>query len=232
MKNREYPWAFRWGLSIPSSPRPVLLATKLVFVAWHLAAFDRRNLRMNTPSIAITMGDPAGIGPEIMMKALARPSVHDVQPVDHRLCPRLRLAGDIVGSPLGSWRSTGRRRRNSVNLRPMCRYRAGSRGFPFGEVSAISGEAAYDDHEGVEVVRSGQAQAICTAPLSKEALHAAGHRYPATRIARPSHRHDRGVDDAGLTQAARHSCNDYIRPPRRHRQNQSRPCGACHLSRA
>jgi 4-hydroxythreonine-4-phosphate dehydrogenase len=43
----------------------------------------------------------------------------------------------------------------------------------------VAGEAAYRYIErAVRIVEAGQAQAICTAPLSKEALHAAGHKYP------------------------------------------------------
>jgi 4-hydroxythreonine-4-phosphate dehydrogenase len=50
---------------------------------------------------------------------------------------------------------------------------------PFGQSSAIAGEAAYQYIErAVRLVEAGAASAICTAPLSKEALHAAGHRYP------------------------------------------------------
>ena len=50
---------------------------------------------------------------------------------------------------------------------------------PFGKTSAIAGEAAYRFIErAVRIVEEGGAQAICTAPLSKEALHAAGHKYP------------------------------------------------------
>jgi 4-hydroxythreonine-4-phosphate dehydrogenase len=50
---------------------------------------------------------------------------------------------------------------------------------PFGKMSATAGEAAYRFIErAVQVVQAGSAQAICTAPLSKEALHAAGHKYP------------------------------------------------------
>ncbi len=33
---------------------------------------------MTRPTIAITMGDPAGIGPEVIMKALAQPEVHAI----------------------------------------------------------------------------------------------------------------------------------------------------------
>jgi 4-hydroxythreonine-4-phosphate dehydrogenase len=50
---------------------------------------------------------------------------------------------------------------------------------PFGKMSATAGEAAYRFIEkAVQIVQAGFAQAICTAPLSKEALHAAGHKYP------------------------------------------------------
>ena len=50
---------------------------------------------------------------------------------------------------------------------------------PFGQMSPIAGEAAYRYIEkAVQVVQAGRAQGICTAPLSKEALHAAGHKYP------------------------------------------------------
>ena len=53
------------------------------------------------------------------------------------------------------------------------------RDHPFGQVSAVSGEGAFRYIErAVRIVEAGQADAICTAPLSKEALHAAGHKYP------------------------------------------------------
>jgi 4-hydroxythreonine-4-phosphate dehydrogenase len=49
----------------------------------------------------------------------------------------------------------------------------------FGVTSAQAGEAAFRFIErAVRIVEAGDAQAICTAPLSKEALQAAGHRYP------------------------------------------------------
>jgi len=50
---------------------------------------------------------------------------------------------------------------------------------PFGKISPVAGEAAFRYIErAVRLVESGAAEAICTAPLSKEALHAAGHKYP------------------------------------------------------
>jgi 4-hydroxythreonine-4-phosphate dehydrogenase len=54
---------------------------------------------MTLPIIAITMGDAAGIGPEIIMKALAGPQVHAFcRPPVVGDAARLRRAGAIVGS--------------------------------------------------------------------------------------------------------------------------------------
>src|SRR5690606_22145337 len=50
---------------------------------------------------------------------------------------------------------------------------------PFGVLSARCGDAAYRYIERtVTLATQGKIDAICTAPLNKEALHAGGHRYP------------------------------------------------------
>jgi 4-hydroxythreonine-4-phosphate dehydrogenase len=50
---------------------------------------------------------------------------------------------------------------------------------PFGVLSAMAGEVAFRCIErAVALALSGEVDAICTAPINKEALHAAGHRYP------------------------------------------------------
>jgi 4-hydroxythreonine-4-phosphate dehydrogenase len=136
---------------------------------------------MSVPTIAITMGDAAGIGPEIIMKALASPDVRAMcNPLVIGDSERLRIAGELVKSrlhveslddPAEASYGHGDVECIDLNLIPA--------GLPFGETSAIAGEAAYRYIErAVRIVEAGQAQAICTAPLSKEALHAAGHKYP------------------------------------------------------
>src|SRR3712207_5797289 len=56
---------------------------------------------MSQPIIAITMGDAAGVGPEIIMKALAHREVYDrCRPLVIGDANRLRQAGEIVGSSL------------------------------------------------------------------------------------------------------------------------------------
>jgi 4-hydroxythreonine-4-phosphate dehydrogenase len=136
---------------------------------------------MTRPTIAITMGDPAGIGPEVIMKALAHPEVGDIcNPLVIGDAERLRKAGKIVGSA---------REVAALSDAGQADFAAGAvqcvdlklvpADLPFGKVSPVAGDAAYRYiATAVEVVQAGIAQAICTAPLSKEALHAAGHKYP------------------------------------------------------
>jgi 4-hydroxythreonine-4-phosphate dehydrogenase len=136
---------------------------------------------MSRPIIAITMGDPSGIGPEIIMRSLAHAEVYETcRPLVVGDAGRLRRAGAIVKSRL--------------EVHPLCdpaegRFQAGTvdavdlggvaADLPFGKVSAAAGEAAYRFIErACALVVAGKADAICTAPISKEALHAAGHRFP------------------------------------------------------
>jgi 4-phospho-D-threonate 3-dehydrogenase / 4-phospho-D-erythronate 3-dehydrogenase len=134
-----------------------------------------------TPVVAITMGDAAGIGPEIIVKALAGPEVYRIaQPLV--IGDRARLAraaaiarvsvsvATVTGPGDASFRP-GRIDCIDVGLVP--------EDLPFGRVSARAGEAAFRYLErAVALAKSGDIDAICTAPLNKEALHAAGHRYP------------------------------------------------------
>jgi 4-hydroxythreonine-4-phosphate dehydrogenase len=115
------------------------------------------------------------------MKALAHPEVQAMcRPLVIGDAERLRVAGGIVGSNLTV---------HAVEAPAQAVYEPGTvecidlrlipPGHPFGKVSPVSGEAAFRYIErAVEVVQAGDAAAICTAPLSKEALHAAGHKFP------------------------------------------------------
>ena len=136
---------------------------------------------MSLPTIAITMGDAAGIGPEIVMKALGSAQVRAMcNPLVIGDAARLRHAGKIVGSTLAV-ESLGHAReaRYCADKVDCIDLRLIPADLPFGKTSAIAGEAAYRFIErAVRIVEQGDAQAICTAPLSKEALHDAGHDYP------------------------------------------------------
>jgi 4-hydroxythreonine-4-phosphate dehydrogenase len=136
---------------------------------------------MSRPTIVITMGDASGIGAEIIMKALAHPAVHALcRPLVVGDAERLRTVGAILGSkleviglddPKGAKFAPGTVECIDLKLIP--------KDHPFGQISPISGEGSFRYIErAVRIVEAGAADAICTAPLSKEALHAAGHKYP------------------------------------------------------
>ena len=120
------------------------------------------------PIIAITMGDPAGVGPEVVVKALARPDVLAMcRPVVIGDTARLALAAGICGLTLD---------RGAVEIVDVGAVPAD---LPWGAVSPAGGDAAYRYIErAAAMALGGQVQAICTAPLNKEALHAAGHLFP------------------------------------------------------
>lgn len=133
------------------------------------------------PIIVVTMGDPSGVGPEIVMKSLAHREPYELcRPLVVGDAGRLREAAMIVGTPLTV---------RDIKSAPEAQFNPGTvdcidlglvpPAFPFGQVSAIAGEAAYRYIErAVELIQAGQAAAICTAPISKEALHLAGHHFP------------------------------------------------------
>lgn len=135
------------------------------------------------PVIAMTMGDAAGVGPEIIMKTLMHADLYEqCRPLVIGDARRLRQAADIVGAPL-----------EVRSLLPeevdQARYEYGvvdcidlkliPDGLPWGVLSPIAGDAAFRYMEvAAKLALANQAQAICTAPLNKEALHAGGHKYP------------------------------------------------------
>ena len=138
---------------------------------------------MTQPILAITMGDAAGVGPEIIMKSLGHPEVYAAcRPLIIGDAGRLELAGSIVHSPL-------RVRSLTAGQIDDARYEPGIANcldlklippdLPWGKLSAIAGEAAYRYIESAAALAlEGRVAAICTAPLNKEALQAAGRKFP------------------------------------------------------
>ena len=136
---------------------------------------------MHQPTIAITMGDAAGVGPEIIVKSLARPEIYQrSRPLVIGDATRLRQAAEIVKLDLSI--------RSLANV-DEARYAAGAidcidlkiipPDLPWGQLSAVAGDAAFQFVKiATELAMARQVDAICTAPLNKEALHAGGHFYP------------------------------------------------------
>jgi 4-hydroxythreonine-4-phosphate dehydrogenase len=121
---------------------------------------------MTRPVVAITMGDPAGIGPEIVVKCLARREAHEIcRPLVIGDVARLRRAAAICGLDASAIECV------DLQLVPD--------DLPFGQLSAQAGEAAFRYLErAIALALAGDVRAICTAPINKAALHLAGHRYP------------------------------------------------------
>jgi 4-hydroxythreonine-4-phosphate dehydrogenase len=133
------------------------------------------------PIIGITMGDAAGVGPEIIVKALGHREVYEqCRPVVLGDTKIMKRALSVTGSDLVL---------NPVHSIPECRFEPGTidcldlnllpEDLPFGQLAAAAGDAAFQFlKRSVELAKDGEIQAICTAPLNKEALHMGGHRYP------------------------------------------------------
>ena len=134
-------------------------------------------LMADLPVIGITVGDPAGIGPEISLKALADSGLEAVcRPVligdlDHLRSEALRFAfgRELVLFDRGV-ESEGAEVINLANIDGPIEP---------GIESAESGRAsAQFILRAVELWRQGVIDAICTAPISKNALKMAGFHYP------------------------------------------------------
>lgn len=138
------------------------------------------------PLLALTMGDVAGIGPEIIVKALARPDVQRGS--------RCLVIGDVgvLERHLRFWTgdgSGGHPTVRRVSSPEEARWEPGTLnilqpGEPLGEVepgrlSATAGRGAVEFVRGaVELARAGRVAGIVSAPLNKAAIHMAGFPYP------------------------------------------------------
>lgn len=138
---------------------------------------------MDRPIIAITMGDAAGVGPEIVMKSLAHPEVHALcRPLVIGDARRLEAAGRIVGTPLAVRKLAPRKPGQALfdpKIVDCLDLELIPDDLPWGQLSPLAGEGAYRYIElAAKLGMEGRVGAICTAPLNKEALHLAGHKFP------------------------------------------------------
>lgn len=132
----------------------------------------------NQYDIAITMGDPAGIGPEIICRAVAAMSPEDRattllvgDPAIYRRAARM-LGSDLEFVALDAAETAPGSVAVAVVEAPV------DVTIPDGEISAAAGDMAFRCVEAaVDLVQSGRAGVIVTAPLNKAALHEAGHYY-------------------------------------------------------
>ncbi|KAB1638824.1 4-hydroxythreonine-4-phosphate dehydrogenase PdxA [Pseudoclavibacter terrae] len=136
---------------------------------------------MSLPTIGVTMGDAAGVGPEITVAALLDPEITST-------C-RAVVIGDTARLRRGAQALGLEAEFNEITDPNDARTEAGvinvinlgliPEDLPFGELSAVAGDAAFQYiRVACELAEAGSIQAICTAPLNKSALHSAGHKYP------------------------------------------------------
>lgn len=126
------------------------------------------------------MGDPAGVGPEIIVKALSNPELRAAfSPIVIGDLFWLRHIADLLGSRLVFEAANGPSLlpANSERI-PVVDLSNVAHDLRFGELSAAAGDAAYRYvAEAVQLAMDGEVDAICTAPLNKQALHMAGHEF-------------------------------------------------------
>ena len=141
---------------------------------------------MSKPILAVTMGDPAGVGPEVIVKAWAEPRVHEVScPVVFGHPAMLRKAVSLVGGEQKVVEVADLAQVAELSNGPetlLC-FPVGNDDLlevPSGSIDKRTGQAAYDAIvRATDEALAGTVQGIVTAPLSKSALHAAGHcQYP------------------------------------------------------
>jgi 4-hydroxythreonine-4-phosphate dehydrogenase len=134
------------------------------------------------PLIAVTMGDPSGVGPEIIVKALADGALQKgCRPVVIGDAGALERAAGVVGSKLRVRRvesiPSGEFEEGVLHLLEVSALSRSE--MAYGQPSAPAGEAVFRAiTEAARLCLSGQADAMATAPINKEALNRAGHRYP------------------------------------------------------
>ena len=134
-----------------------------------------------TLPLAVTLGDPAGTGPELILKALAQPEVAAIAPIiiigD---AATLESAQRVTGTQLtihpiatvDAARFTG----NIVNVLDLKNVAAGR--LTVGRVDAMAGQAAYEYiRTATEQALAKKVGAIVTSAINKAALNAAGHHF-------------------------------------------------------
>ena len=136
---------------------------------------------MNKAVLGITMGDPSGIGPEIIIKSFAHENIADnnivvigdfgVMQAAYALVKpssfRLKRIEKIAESEFC---------KDTLNILDLKLIKNGE--LQLGKVNAASGEAAFSALKtAIVLANRKEISAIATAPLNKEAIHLAGHKY-------------------------------------------------------
>ena len=132
------------------------------------------------PILAVTMGDPTGIGPEILIKSLSKPATHAIcRPLAVGSISAIQHMVDILNSdvvvraadPESALYVPG-----TIDVHDP--WNEDLSQLPFKEVTVEGGRASAEAViEAANLVMDGRAAAIVTGPIHKEAINRAGYRY-------------------------------------------------------
>ena len=133
------------------------------------------------PLVAVTIGDPAGVGPEVVAKALASPQVYAAaRPLvigDRWIVEEAqRICGSFQEIRCLDRPADGQYTQGTIDLLDVGSTSIGS--IRPGQVQGAAGHAAFEYlKRAVDLAMAGDVQSIATAPLNKEALRASGVPY-------------------------------------------------------
>lgn len=141
----------------------------------------RKDEKMTKPVLAITMGDAAGIGAEITVKALMKPEIY-TQAVPVVIGDRAAIADAIqfCKAPLElhviQQPEEAEGRYGVIDLIDLGYLTPG--GWAYKTVSALTGDASYQYvAKGIALAMEKRVHAVVTGPINKEAINLAGHHY-------------------------------------------------------
>ncbi len=133
------------------------------------------------PFLAISMGDPAGIGPEVALRALSDESVYrQCRPVLvgdlGALEQAMQFTAEVLKVNSITRAEDGEYRHGTVDLYDMGMVDPGQ--YEMGRVSPVTGEAAFQYIlKAIELAQSEEVDGTVTGPIHKEAIHQAGHHF-------------------------------------------------------
>lgn len=139
-------------------------------------------VKKNEVISGITMGDPSGIGPEIILKSFEKAIIKSKRIVvigDYNIMAACQEMLKISSFKLNRVTSVAGCKFNSGLLNILDLQLVNMNEFRPAVLQAQSGNAAYECiRKAVDLAKNREIDAIVTAPLNKEALHMAGHKYP------------------------------------------------------
>ncbi len=129
------------------------------------------------PRLVMTLGDPSGIGPEVVLKALNQPQFErqaEIVVMGDRTQLQRRYEQLKVAAPHVHFRDPA-----SLNIIDIAMPEAVTQGLITGTSNRSSGEVGFRTLQGaIARTLSGEFDGIVTAPIAKSAWLAAGHHYP------------------------------------------------------